>query len=54
MLCGCETWKISIEQKRIKVFEMWCYRGILKMCWIQTMTIEEVLNKITEGRSLWK
>ncbi|XP_068082188.1 uncharacterized protein [Anabrus simplex] len=53
-LYGSEKWTItSSEIKRRGAFEMWCYRRILKVSWIDRITNEEVLNRIGERRSIW-
>jgi len=53
MLHGCEIWTISVEeQKKIKVFEIWYYRKMLKISWTERITNEEELNKISKRRSL--
>lgn len=53
-LYGSETWTInSVDKKRIEAFEMWCYRRMLKIKWVDRVTNEEVLNRIGEKRSLW-
>ena len=52
---GCETWRIGeAERKRLKDFEMCCYRRMLKIKWTDRITDEEVLERIGERRSLWK
>jgi len=44
-LYGCETWTIStIEKRKLEAFEMWCYRKILKIKWIDRITNEAVSN----------
>jgi hypothetical protein len=45
MLYGSETWTITkAEQGRIEAFEMWCYRRMLKISWMDMVTNEEVLE----------
>lgn len=54
-LYGSETWTISsAEKRRIEAFEMWCYRRMLKIRWVDKVTNEEVLKRIGEKRSLWR
>jgi len=49
MLYGSETWAIAkAEQKRIEAFEMWCYRRMLKISWMNMVTNEEVLERMAE------
>ena len=52
---GCETWIIGAqENRRLEAFEMWCYRRILKVRWVDHVTNEEILNKIGERRNFWQ
>ena len=52
---GCETWTIGeAERKRLDVIEMWWYRRMLKIKWIDRIPNEEVLERIGERRTLWK
>jgi len=54
-LYGCKTWTISTEErKRLESFEMWCYRKMLRISWMDGVTNEEVLARITEGKLIWK
>ena len=48
---GCETWTIGEpERKRLEAFEMWCYRRMRNIKWMDKITNEEVLQR----RTLWK
>ncbi|VVC30377.1 Hypothetical protein CINCED_3A009443 [Cinara cedri] len=50
-LYECETWTIAIEERRrLESFEMWCYRRMLRLSWMNRVTNEEVLEKITEEK----
>jgi hypothetical protein len=55
LLYGSETWTLGeAEKKRIVAFEMWCYRRMLKIPWVDRVTNEEVLRKIEEEKpGLW-
>lgn len=54
-LYACETWTIGTEERRkLESFEMWCYRRIMRIKWVDKVTNEEVLRRIGEGRELWK
>lgn len=52
LLYGVEAWTInSNEMRRLEAFEMWCYRRILKISWIdkvRNLDILKHLNKNTE------
>lgn len=55
MLYGCETWTIAKEERRrIEAFEMWCYRRMKKIRWTDRITNEEVLEGVSEKKSIWK
>lgn len=49
MLYGSETWTIAkLAQKRIEAFEIWCYRKMLKIIWVDMVTNKEVLEIMAE------
>ncbi|KAL4149828.1 hypothetical protein QTP88_003684 [Uroleucon formosanum] len=51
-LYGCETWVLNkAEQKFLESFEMWCWRRMLRVSWVERRTNENVLNEINET---WK
>ena len=51
----CQTWTIGeMERKRLEAFEMWCYRRMMNIEWMDKITNEEVLGRIGEKRTLWK
>lgn len=56
-LYGCEIWITSkVKINKLVVFEMWCYRTMLKMKWTKKkkiITNEAVLARIREKRKLW-
>lgn len=54
MLCECETWAITKEMRRTEALEMWCYRTMEKINWIDRVTNEDVLERIPERKSIWK
>ena len=41
------------EKRRLEAFEMWCYRRMLKISWMDKVTNVEVLERIADGRLLW-
>ena len=52
---GCEAWTIGREAaRRINAFEIWCYRRILKISWINRTTNKEVFDRIKEKPTLLK
>ncbi|XP_025417940.1 uncharacterized protein LOC112688792 [Sipha flava] len=54
MLYGSETWTIAkAERRRIKAFEMRCFRRMLKISWTDMVSNEEVLERMSARRTLW-
>ena len=52
-LYGCETWTLRKDDcKRLEAFEMWIWRRMFKIKWIERLSNEEVLVIAGETRSL--
>jgi hypothetical protein len=48
---GCETWVINdTEKKKLVAFEIWCWRRMEKISWIEWKTNEEVFRTVGEKR----
>ena len=45
--------KHGLQVKRLEIFEMRCYRKLLKINWVDKVTNEEVLILVKEKRSLY-
>src|SRR6478609_8922312 len=55
VLYGCETWTMRKEEiNRLNAFEIWVWRRMGKVSWINKMTNEQVLSSMNEKRSLIK
>lgn len=53
LLYGCESWTLNPSmEKRIEAFEMYLYRRILKISWIQRVTNVEILNRMNKQKEL--
>ena len=52
-MVGSETLG-KAEKKRIQAFEVWCYRRMLKIPWMDRVTNEEVIRRMKETPCLWK
>lgn len=53
VLYGTEAWTLTDKMcKRITAFEMWTYRRMLRISWIQKITNEEVLRKLNTETEL--
>ena len=50
---GCESWTVKkAERQRIDVFELWCWRRLLRVPWTARRSNQSILNKISPGISL--
>ena len=53
VMYGCESWTIKkAECQRIDVFEMWCWRRLLRVPWTARRSIQSILKVISPGCSL--
>ena len=53
LLYGAETWTLTEKtQGHLEAFEMWLYRRMLKIPWMEKVSYEKVLNLIGKGREL--
>ena len=53
VMYGCENWIIKkAEHRRIDVFELWCWRRLLRVPWTARRSKQSILNKINPGISL--
>lgn len=54
-VCRCKTCTVTTEeQKRLEALEMRGYGTMLKINWIDRITIKKVLERISEENLLWK
>ena len=50
---GCESWTIKkTEHQRIDVFELWCWRRLLRVPWTARRSNQSILKEISPGCSL--
>ena len=50
---GCESWTIKkAEGQRIDAFELWCWRGLLRVPWTTRISNQSILKEISLGCSL--
>ena len=50
---GCESWTIKkAEHRRTDVFELWCWRGLLRVPWTARRFNQSILKEISPGCSL--
>ena len=53
VLYGCESWTIKkVECWRIHVFELWCWKRLLRVPWIATRSNLSILKEISPEYSL--
>ena len=53
VMYGCETWTVKkSEHRRIDVFELWCWRRLLRVPWTARRSNQSILKEISPGCSL--
>ena len=53
VMYGCESWTIKkAELRRIDVFELWCWRRLLRFSWTARRSNQSILKEIGPGCSL--
>ena len=53
VMYGCESWTIQkAEHWRIDAFELWCWRGLLRVPWTARRSNQSILKEISPGCSL--
>ena len=49
----CESWTVKkAEHRRIDVFELWCWRRLLRVPWTARRSNQSILKEISPGCSL--
>jgi len=50
---GVETWTMTrADRERLEAFEMWVWRRMLKVSWVDKVSNAEVLQKVEENISM--
>ena len=50
VMCGCQSWTIKkAERRRIDAFELWCWRGFLRVPWTARRSNQSILKEISPG-----
>ena len=53
VMYGCESWMVKkTELQRIDVFELWCWRRLLRVSWSARRSNQFILKEISPGCSL--
>ena len=54
IMYGCENWTMKkAEYQRIDAFELWCWRGLLRVPWIARRSNQSILKEIN-SKCHWK
>ena len=53
VMYGCESWTVKkAEHQRIDVFELWCWKRLLRVPWNASRSNQSILKEISPGISL--
>ena len=53
VMYGCESWTVKkAERQRIDVFQLWCWRRLLRVPWTAGRSNQSILKEISPGISL--
>ena len=53
VMYGSESWTVKkAERRRIDAFELWCWRGLLRVPWTARRSNQSILKEISPGISL--
>ena len=53
VMYGCESWTVKkAEPRRIDVFELWCWRRLLRVPWTTRRSNQSILKELSPGISL--
>ena len=53
VIYGCESWTVKkAEHRRIDIFELWCWRRLLRVPWTARRSNQSILKEINPGISL--
>ena len=53
VMYGCDSWTVKkAEHQRIDVFEVWCWRRLLRVPWTARRSNQSILKEINPGISL--
>ena len=50
---GCESWTVKkAKHQKVDVFELWCWRSLLRVPWTSRRSNQSILKEISPGCSL--
>ena len=53
VMYGCESWTVKkAEHQRIDAFELWCWRGLLRVPWTARRSNQLILKEISPENSV--
>ena len=53
VMYGCESWTVrKAEHQRTDTFELWCWRGLLRVLWTARRSNQSILKEISPEHSL--
>ena len=53
VMYGCESWTLKkAERQKIDIFELWCWRRLLRVPWTARRSNQSILKEISPGISL--
>ena len=53
VMYGCESWTVrKVKHQKIDAFELWCWRGLLRVPWTSRRSNQPFLKEISPGCSL--
>ena len=53
VMYGCESWTVKKAERRIiDIFELWCWRRLLRVPWTARRSNQSILKEISPGCSL--
>ena len=53
VIYGCESWTITkVECRRIDIFELWCWRRLMRVPWTARISNQSILKEISPEYSL--
>ena len=52
VMYGCESWTVKKAEHRRAVFELWCWRSLLRVPWTARRSNQSILKEINPGISL--
>ena len=53
VMYGCESWRLTAESRRkINAFEMWCWRRMLRISYLEHRTNNSVITEVSPSLSL--